>query len=267
MNARRTLAAAAVGLAGLVILAAAGAGAPDAARAEETVEQQTGIRARKGPVVSKGVAPGQATQPLKTDLPRAMFTRTPKHIKPYPMLEKYLSTPRPAFFVPKGCTNVSRGRPVTSSDSLPIIGEIGYVTDGDKEGMDGSYVELAPGRQWVQIDLQRRCRLYAILLWHRHTEGCVYHDVVVQVSDDPDFIEGVHTVFNNDYDNSAGLGIGRDLEYIEDHQGRLIDAAGACGRYVRLYSSGSSDGDMNHYTEVEVQGRPAEWRAVARRTA
>ena len=255
MDARRVLAAAAVVLAGPVLLAVGNAGAPDAAQAEETVTQQTGMRALKGPVTSKGVRPGEATESLATDLPKPVFITTPKHIKPYAMLEKYEEKPRPAFLVAEGCRNVARGKPVTSSDSLPIIGELDYVTDGDKEAGDGSYMELAPGRQWVQVDLERRCRLYGILLWHYHGEGRVYHDVMVQVSDDPDFIEGVRTVYNNDYDNSAGLGIGRDLEYIEDYQGRLIDAGGVCGRYVRLYSAGSSSGDMNHYTEVEVHGK------------
>ena len=250
MEARGRLAVVAVALAGLVVLAASGAGAPDAVRAEETVTQRTGIRALKGLVISKGLK-GLA-EPLVTDLPKPQFITTPRNIKPYPMLEKYETTPRPTFLIARGCTNQARGKPVTSSDSLPIIGEIDYVTDGDKEGMDGSYVELGPGLQWVQIDLGRRCRLYAILLWHRHTEGCVYHDVVVQVSDDPDFIKGVTTVYNNDYDNSAGLGLGRDLEYIEDHQGRLIDAAGVGGRYVRLYSAGSIDDDMNQIGRAHV---------------
>ena len=225
------------------------AGAPEATTSS--------IRGRTEPVPSRGVRPGEATQPLATNLPKPRFTTTPRNIKPHAMLEKYETTPRPAFLIAEGCTNLARGKPVTSSDPMPIIGELPLVTDGDKESMEGSYVELGPGLQWVQIDLGRRCLLYAILLWHRHTEGCVYHDVVVQVSDDPDFIKGVCTVFNNDYDHSAGLGIGRDLEYIEDHQGRLFDAAGACGRYVRLYSAGSIDDDTNHYTEVEVHGKPA----------
>jgi len=37
----------------------------------------------------------------------------------------------------------------------------------------------------------------------------IYRDVVVQVADDADFINGVKTIFNNDQDNSAGLGVAR----------------------------------------------------------
>jgi hypothetical protein len=84
----------------------------------------------------------------------------------------------------------------------------------------------------------------------------VYHDVVVQVSNDRSFIKGVKTLFNNDYDNSSGLGVGKDLEYVEDYRGRLIDVHGVMARYVRLWNSGNLDSDLNHYVEVEVHGRP-----------
>ena len=85
----------------------------------------------------------------------------------------------------------------------------------------------------------------------------VYHDVVVQVADDADFLENVRTLLNNDHDNSAGLGVGNDKEYWETFEGKLIEAKGAVARYVRLYSKGSTGDDMNHYTEVEVFGVPA----------
>jgi hypothetical protein len=41
----------------------------------------------------------------------------------------------------------------------PIIGEVEQVTDGDKEGRDGSYVEFGPGKQYVQIDLEKPGRV------------------------------------------------------------------------------------------------------------
>ena len=76
------------------------------------------------------------------------------------------------------------------------------------------------------------------------------------MSDDPEFLTGVTTVFNNDSDNSAGLGAGKDRAYIESYEGKLIRITGATGRYVRLYSNGNSTNKLNHYIEVEVFGQP-----------
>ena len=53
------------------------------------------------------------------------------------------------------------------------------------------------------------------------------------------------------------LGIGKDRGYIETYLGRLIDAKGVTGRYVRLYSHGNTANSMNHYVEVEVFAKPA----------
>ena len=201
---------------------------------------------RRGPLV-----------PLELRLPGAEFGGgTPKHIKPHVHLEKYTGKPRPPFLVPEGTTNLARGRPVTASDPYPIIGQLAHVTDGEKRSSDGHYVELGPGTRWIQIDLKQPSAIYAVLVWHYHAQFRVYHDVVVQVADDPDFIENVRTVYNNDFDNSSGLGIGKDLEYIEDYRGRLIDAGGATARYVRLYVNGNTDDNLNHYVEVEVHAKP-----------
>ena len=204
--------------------------------------------------------------PLSTPLPKPTFSCTPKNIRSTPYLEKYSDKPRPPFLVPLGTTNIAFGKPITSSDMEPIIGEMKYITDGDKEGWDGSYVEFGPDAQWVQIDLKGKFNVYAVLVWHFHVEARVYHDVVVQVADDPDFEENVRTLYNNDYDNSSGLGIGNDMEYIEDYRGRLIDARGIKARYVRLYSKGNTSNDQNHYTEVEVYGKSAAAPRVATTT-
>jgi hypothetical protein len=193
--------------------------------------------------------------PLKISLPRPAFTGTPKNIPPGTTVERPTGKPRPAFLVPRGTTNLSFKKTVTSSDMNPIIGTLDLVTDGDKEATDGSWVELGPGTQWVQIDLGKSANIHAVLLWHYHGEARVYRDVVVQVSDDSDFITGVKTIYNNDQDNSSGQGIGKDREFFEVAEGRLIRGHGAKGRYVRLYSRGNTSDDQNHYTEVEVFGK------------
>lgn len=195
--------------------------------------------------------------PLKLDLPKPLFVGTPRPVQ-LANLEKPHVGRRPDLMVPAGTVNLSKDKPVTGSDTFPVIGELSFVTDGDKSGAEGSYVELGPGVQWVQIDLGAPAKLAAIVVWHFHSQARVYHDVVVQVSEDPEFKQGVKTLFNDDDNNSAGLGAGKDPAYIETFEGRLIEAHGATARYVRLYSNGNTSDELNHYTEVEVYGQLAE---------
>lgn len=194
--------------------------------------------------------------PLKTELPKPLFVGTPVPIK-LKNLEPPRQGKRPDFMVPVGTTNLALNAKVTSSDSEPIMGTLDLITDGDKDGDEGSWVELAPGKQWVQVDLGKEANIYAILVWHYHSQARVYLDVVVQVSDDPAFSKDVTTVFNADADNELGLGAGKDLAYIETYEGKLIDAKGVKARYVRLYSKGNTTNKLNHYIEVEVFGKPA----------
>jgi hypothetical protein len=205
---------------------------------------------------SAGAMLGADMIPLKTELPKPQFVGTPVPLN-VPNLEPPRKGKRPDFMVPAGTVNLALKKPVTSSTTDPITGTLDLITDGDKEGDEGSWVELGPGKQWVQIDLQKSADIYAILLWHFHSQARVYFDVVAQVSDDPTFGSGVTTVFNNDANNELGLGAGKDLDYIESYEGKLIDAKGAKGRYVRLYSKGNTTNKLNHYIEVEVFGKPS----------
>jgi len=208
-----------------------------------------------GDVVAAG------TVPIPLVLPKPMFVGTPQSIEGIENLMPPLGKPRPPFYAPAGTENVAAGKSVNSTDNEPIIGEIEMITDGDKEAADGSYVELGPALQHVTVDLGQQCDIYAIVVWHFHKQERVYLDVVAQIADDPDFITNVRTVFNNDIDNSAGLGIGSDMHYVETSEGKLIkvgDAKGERARYVRLYSGGNSNNDLNHYIEVEVFGKAAE---------
>ena len=193
--------------------------------------------------------------PIDIKLPKPMFIGTPQNMQ-VPNLEKPLGKARPAFLAPKGTKNVALGKPIASTDEEPIIGEIEMITDDDREASDGSFVELGPFSQHVTIDLGSGHNIYAVVIWHFHKQPRVYFDVIVQVADDPDFISNVQTIFNNDIDNSSGQGVGKDMHYVETAEGKLIDARGVQGRYVRCYSMGNTNNDLNHYIEIEVYGKP-----------
>ena len=207
-------------------------------------------------VVLAPLAARQATEELKLKLPKPMFVGTPTNIKS-PNLEPVTGKSRGPFMVPAGTKLLSLKRPVTASDTQPVIGELDMITDGEKEGGDGYFVEMGPGKQWAQVDLGASYALHAILAWHYHSQARVYRDVIVQVSDSKDFLKGVQTIFNNDHDNSSGLGVGKDKEYFENYEGRLVDGKGEVAQYVRFYSQGSTYTALNRYTEAEVYGLPA----------
>ena len=202
-----------------------------------------------------GVARAADLVPLVTELPNPMLTGTPVPIK----VDNLETTPAAdtPFFLPKTAKNLALKRPVTSSDPAPLLGDYDLITDGDKDASEGCFVEMAKGTQWVQIDLGQSAEINAVYLWHFHAQQRAYLGVVVQISDDPDFISGVTTIYNNDAKNISGRGAGKDKAYIESYKGRLLDAKGTKGRYVRLYSNGSSANSANHYIEVEVWGSSA----------
>lgn len=196
----------------------------------------------------------QDLEPIKIELPEAMFVGTPTNLS-VPNLEKPLGKPRGPFLAPKGTKNLAAGKSVSSTDEFPIIGELEMITDGEKNADDGYFVELGPFTQHVTIDLEKQFNIYALVVWHFHKQPRVYFDVVIQSADDPDFTQNVKTIFNNDIDNSSGLGKGKDMHYVETAEGKLIDAKGVKGRYVRLYSKGNNSNDLNHYVEVAVYGK------------
>ena len=99
-----------------------------------------------------GAQPDPGKEELKLKLPKPMFIGTPTNLKSA-NLEKITGKSRGPFYVPKGTVLLSLKKKVTSSDSQPVIGELDMITDGEKGGGDGFFVELGPTPQWVQIDL------------------------------------------------------------------------------------------------------------------
>ncbi|MHC5082951.1 MAG: discoidin domain-containing protein [Planctomycetota bacterium] len=243
---------------------------PETPQAPETSVEQVEAAAEKADEATQEVAK-EATEavekaaeevkaatklvPIPLELPKAMFVGTPENLSGIENMEKPLGKPRPAFLAPEGVTNLAAGKPVTAFEMEPIAGDLEMIVDGDKDATEGSVVELGPFEQWVQIDLEKEAEIYAIVFWHYHKSARVYFDIVIQVSNDEEFITDVTTIYNNDLDNSLALGVGSDPHYVETAEGRLVDAKGVKGRYVRLYSQANNQNDYSHYIEVEVYGK------------
>jgi hypothetical protein len=195
--------------------------------------------------------------PLPLKLPLPTLKGTPEDLPKAPNIDPPTDKPRPPFMAPKGARNLALNKKVIASDRNPITGELSQITDGKKEAYDEDVVEMRKGVQWVQIDLGEVCDIYAVVVWHDHRVLQVFRSVVVQAADDPDFIDNVTVLFNNDTENTAGLGIGTDRQYVETHQGKLIPVKSDLKtRYLRFYSRGSNLSAWNCYHEIEVYGRP-----------
>lgn len=195
--------------------------------------------------------------PLPLKLPLPTLKGTPEDLPKGDNIEALTEKARPAFLAPNGARNVALNKKVTASDRNPFGGQLSQITDGNKEAFDDEVVEMRKGVQWVQVDLGEACDLYAVVVWHDHRLIQAFRSVVVQSADDPDFIDNVTTLFNNDTENAAGLGIGFDKQYFETLQGKLIPVKGALrARYLRFYSRGSNSSPWNSYQEIEVYGEP-----------
>jgi hypothetical protein len=194
--------------------------------------------------------------PLILKLPAAKDAGTPKTI-PAGSTVDISAKPPPPLLIPKDAVNVAPGKKIACSDKNATADDLAKLTDGDKEAEESSILLLHKGLQWVQFDLGAPHETYAIVVWHAFDTPKIYRSVIVQVADDADFTDKVRTLFNNDRENSAGLGMGADRQYFESNRGKIIDARGERARFVRLYSNGNSDSRMNEYTEVEIYARPA----------
>ena len=197
-----------------------------------------------------------ASVPLVLSLPAHTLKGTPEDVPLGANVEPLSDKPPAPVPVPAGVTNVALGKPVTSSVA-PYLGDLKQITDGKKQPYDDDAVEFKKGSQWVQVDLGQSFAIYAIAMWHDHRYVQVMHDVILVVSDDPEFKTGVTTVFNNDTDNSSGLGVGTDREYFELEYGKVVPAKGVKARYVRGYLKGSNQSAINCWQEIEVYALPA----------
>ena len=195
---------------------------------------------------------------IRFELPPPHSSGTPKEIKSANLEpDRGPGKLRPPIMVEPEFTKklTNEDTKVTTSEEA-VTGENEYVVDGDKTPDATAMLQLPGGVQWVQLDLGAEHVISAVCVWHDQGDERVYKDVIMQISNDPKFKEGVTTIFNNDHDDSAKLGAkGKDKEYRERNDGRPVDAKLTKGRYVRCYSNGSSSEPGNNYVEIEVFGK------------
>jgi hypothetical protein len=162
--------------------------------------------------------------------------------------------------VPPGLTNLALGKPVASSmEEEPIEGKLSQVTDGILKSGAYDTVMLDPGPNYVQIDLGGPYTVFAVVVWHDYKNPVIYRDVIVQVSEDPEFSNPI-TLFNTDHDDSSGLGQGNDPAYWARWWGEIADArgpdkAGTRAQFVRVYTNGGEGEEDSKLVEVKVYGR------------
>lgn len=211
--------------------------------------------ATQPPASPPAAAPAAKTVTIRPVFPKPFFASGPFAAN-LPNLEAPgKAAPVLEFAVPAGTTLVSENLPVTAS-AKPLQGRLGMVTDGDLSSYPDALVALPGGGQWIQLDLGRPLAVQKIHLWHAHNRTDVYLDLVVQLSEDPEFKTGVITLHNADADNSLGLGAGADPAYLETNHGRVIDGRGAVARHVRVWGSGSYRDGQLRFAEVQVYASP-----------
>ncbi|MFC1498194.1 FMN-binding protein [Verrucomicrobiota bacterium] len=169
---------------------------------------------------------------------------------------------RPPVIVQPSTKLLSREKPVTCSmGKTPILGTLDQIVDGDKRSEEENIVELSPGAQWIQIDLEKTKEISLVVIWHHYKNAAIYNDVVVQLSDDPQFKTNVKTIYNNDHDNSSGMGVGQDTSYAARWWGEIADARGKAfnkkvrARYVRVYTADGAGDEPPRFVEISVYGK------------
>ncbi|HZG77142.1 MAG TPA: DNRLRE domain-containing protein, partial [Paenibacillus sp.] len=171
--------------------------------------------------------------------------------------------------------NVAKNKPVTSNGTVSNGVPLSAVTDGVTARDQYALIGVSSGPKWVQVDLGQTYGIQKINIrndWGASADTYrTGRDHVVQVSNDPAFATGVVTVFNNDQDNSSGLGAGTDAEYLEpsDGSGKTIALPTALNaRYVRFSAYGHVRVNqalnlVNTPIEIEVYADPGDSVAPA----
>ncbi|HZG58843.1 fibronectin type III domain-containing protein [Paenibacillus sp.] len=162
--------------------------------------------------------------------------------------------------------NVALHKPVTASTTDLFGGALSVITDGSASGDGYAGIRTTAGPQYYQVDLGASYALNRLRIvndWGASSGAYrTNKDVIVQLSNSATFASGVTTAYNNDADNTVGLGAGTDPEYQEpiDGSGKWIDlAAPANARFVRVWGNGHVRADNT----THAVNTPIEFEAYA----
>ncbi|WP_158289582.1 fibronectin type III domain-containing protein [Paenibacillus flagellatus] len=175
------------------------------------------------------------------------------------------------FLVPSGSkvyadsteTNVALGQATVSTNGVVTnAASLKLLVDGDRQTGGYALIDASTGPKWVQLDLGEPFAITKVNVLNDYnpTATRTGRDIIVQLSNDPTFANGVSTIFNNDTDNTAGQGAGTDSAYLEptDGSGKTIALSSPItARYVRSWANGhtrTADGSIQKVnTPVELE--------------
>jgi len=179
-------------------------------------------------------------------------------------MEKIYTCSSPSYFeydtikgdIKNGVARVKKGynNPVNqvanitpTSDTYKGEDDLSKLTNGDLN----SWVDLGndPEDQNIVIDLGSIKTLRGVKIWGLFIDSRVYHDRIVQISEDN--INWIQ-IFNNDNDNSADQGRGTSSEYVETENGKYFSVPSINAQYVRVWSGPDNKGGNAVLVEVEV---------------
>lgn len=161
--------------------------------------------------------------------------------------------------------NVARGiTDVTTNGIAARNGKrLSVVTDGDRSTSEYALIATDSVAKYIQLNLGEPHLITKVNILNDYNPDAprAGKDLIVQLSNDPAFGTGVTTIYNNDADNSAGLGAGSDAEYVEPSTGAgltVTPGSPVSAHYVRYWANGhtrtgtSIYNAMNTPVEVEV---------------
>ena len=159
-------------------------------------------------------------------------------------------------------TNLALNKTVTVNPDMGETDDPSKITDGKIEkGWDKNFTYLTEtGKEnteikpYVTIDLGESYDISRIkligLIGPDYDDGYTNtpHNVVIRISNDPDFKdESTKTVYNTDKNNFFGFGEGTDEEEPSEIEGKDITFETTNARYVRYYQHGSHMSDHAPY--------------------